>query len=339
MHFILNADFAAHDGQGEFHQGKFVDCFENPSRVLNIVAALRDRGIDAFTAPTDFGAEPILRVHDADYVEFLRTIHDEWIAAGNEGDVMPYLWPVPGLKRMAHENLNAKVGSYAFSSDTPIMAGTWDAAYQGAQSALTALQFAEGGAFALTRPPGHHAHAGFYGGYCFLNNVAITAQAALDAGRARVCVLDVDFHHGNGTQDIFYDRSDVLTISLHGDPGTSFPYFLGYANENGEGEGEGANINLPLADGTDFAQWRVALEGVLPRILDHDAELVVVALGVDTFEGDPISRFALQTPDYLEMGRMIASLGLPTAFVMEGGYDVGPIGENVFNVLEGFDRG
>ena len=203
MEIVLNPDFAAHDGQGEFHQGKFVPCFESPSRVRNILVALQEHGIEECVSPDDFGIDPILRVHDAGYVDFLRTIHEEWIAAGNQGDVIPYLWPVPGLRRMEHANLNAKVGSYSFSSDTPIMAGTWSAAYLGAQTALTALQRADAGAFALTRPPGHHAHAGFYGGYCYLNNVAITAQAALDAGRDRVCVLDVDFHHGNGTQDIF----------------------------------------------------------------------------------------------------------------------------------------
>ena len=207
----------------------------------------------------------------------------------------------------------------------------------GARSPLTALSHSDGGAFALTRPPGHHAHARIYGGYCYLNNSAIAAQAAIDAGHKRVCVLDVDFHHGNGTQDIFYDRGDVLTVSLHGDPRTSFPYFLGYADETGEDEGEGANLNLPMPAGTDFAAWSRSLTTALERIGEHGSELVVVALGVDTFEGDPISSFAIKTSDYLEMGRMIASLGLPTVFVMEGGYDVGPIGDNVANVLEGFD--
>jgi acetoin utilization deacetylase AcuC-like enzyme len=337
MRIVLNRDFEAHDGQGEFHQGKFVPCFESPSRVRNIAAVLQERG-GQFLEPEDHGVDPVLAVHDADYVDFLRTIHAEWIAHGNEGDVIPYLWPVPGLRFMQHENLNAKIGSYAFSSDTPIMAGTWDASYGGAQTALTALGHAEDGAFALTRPPGHHAHARVYGGYCYLNNSAIAAQAAIDGGRSRVCVLDVDFHHGNGTQDIFYDRGDVLTVSLHGDPRTSFPYFLGYADETGEDEGESANLNLPMPAGTSFEAWRHSLDTGLERIGEHGSELLVVALGVDTFEDDPISSFAVKTPDYLEMGRMIGSLGLPTVFVMEGGYDVGPIGENVANVLEGFDR-
>jgi len=299
---------------------------------------LRKRGA-TFLEPQDHGIDPILAVHDADYVDFLRTIHDEWVAKGNEGDVIPYLWPVPGLRYLKHDNLNAKVGSYAFSSDTPIMAGTWKAAYTGVQTALTALDLADGGAFALTRPPGHHAHAGIYGGYCYLNNSAIAAQAAIDRGHGRVCVLDVDFHHGNGTQDIFYDRGDVFTISLHGDPLTSFPYFLGYADETGEDDGEGANLNLPMPAGTDFPAWGRSLDAALDRIGVHGSELVVVALGVDTFEGDPISSFAIKTPDYLEIGRRIAGLGLPTVFVMEGGYDVGPIGDNVANVLEGFERG
>jgi acetoin utilization deacetylase AcuC-like enzyme len=337
MQIVLNPDFEAHEGQGEFHQGRFVPCFESPSRLQHIVSALQARGAE-FLEPADHGIDPILAVHDADYVDFLRTLHAEWIANGNEGDVIPYLWPVPGLRFMRHENLNAKIGSYAFSSDTPIMAGTWPAAYRGAQTALTALGHAEGGSFALTRPPGHHAHAGIYGGYCYLNNSAIAAQAAVEQGRGRVCVLDVDFHHGNGTQDIFYDRGDVLTISLHGDPRTSFPYFLGYEDEIGEDEGEGANLNLPMPAGTTFAEWRRALDRALERVTEHGTELVVVALGVDTFEGDPISSFALKTADYLEMGRLIAGLGLPTVFVMEGGYDVGPIGENVANVLDGFGR-
>jgi acetoin utilization deacetylase AcuC-like enzyme len=338
LEIVLNPEFQAHQGQGEFHQGRFVECFERPSRVANIVEALRRRGHGEFSAPEDHGLDPILAVHDPEYVEFLRTIHDEWLAAGNQGDVMPYLWPVPGLKRMPHANLNAKVGRHAFSSDTPIMAGTWRAAYSGAQTALTALASAEEGAFALTRPPGHHAHAGIFGGYCYLNNAAIAAQAARDSGRSRVCVLDVDFHHGNGTQDIFYDRADVLTISMHGDPRTSFPYLLGYADEQGHGEGEGANLNLPLPAGTTFEDWSQALETASKRIADHRSELVVVALGVDTFEGDPISSFALKTSDYTAMGERISDLGLPTVFVMEGGYDVGPIGENVASVLEGFDR-
>ena len=340
MKIILNKSFALHDGQGEFHHGKLVPCFENPSRVNNIVDAFKENGISEFSDPEDFGLDPILKVHPDHYVSFLQNIWNEWQAAGNEGDVMPYVWPVPGLKRIPHDNLNAKVGSYAFSSDTPIMEGTWSAVYDGVQSALTALKAVKNGermAFALTRPPGHHAHAEVYGGYCFLNNVAITAQAALDQGHKKVCALDVDYHHGNGTQDIFYDRGDVLTVSLHGDPKTNFPYYLGYAEETGEGKGLGANLNLPLADETTYEAWAQAFETAALKVEEFGAECLVIALGVDTFEDDPISKFKLTTEDYLDMGKRIEAIGLPTVIVMEGGYDVGPIGQNVFNVLKGFE--
>jgi acetoin utilization deacetylase AcuC-like enzyme len=241
------------------------------------------------------------------------------------------------MRYVDHDDLNARVGAHSFSSDTPITAGTWKAAYRGVQATLTALDHVEGGAFALTRPPGHHAQSSCFGGYSYLNNAAVAAQAAVEAGQGRVCVLDVDFHHGNGTQEIFYDRADVLTVSVHGDPRTSFPYFSGYEDEIGVDEGEGVNLNLPLPAGTVFAGWSEALSTAFERIARHAPALLVVPLGVDTFEGDPISSFGLKTPDYLEMGRMIASLKLPTLFTMEGGYDVGPIGENVANVLEGFD--
>ncbi|WP_144006999.1 histone deacetylase family protein, partial [Pelomonas sp. KK5] len=192
------------------------------------------------------------------------------------------------------------------------------------------------GAMALTRPPGHHAGADFYGGYCFLNNSALAAQALREAGAARVAVLDVDYHHGNGTQSIFYERADVFTVSLHGDPRTEYPFYLGYADERGAGAGEGANLNLPLPVGTDFARWGEALDVAIDAIRAHGAEALVVALGVDTYEGDPISRFRLRGADYPAMGERIAALRLPTVFVMEGGYAVAALGENVAGVLEGW---
>ncbi|MGE8590937.1 MAG: histone deacetylase family protein, partial [Alcaligenes sp.] len=181
----------------------------------------------------------------------------------------------------------------------------------------------------------HHAGADFFGGYCFLNNAALAAQALRDAGAARVAILDVDYHHGNGTQSIFYERGDVLTVSVHGDPTTEYPFFLGYADEEGEGAGFGANLNLPLAAGTDFATWTQAMQKGLAAIQAFKADAVVVALGVDTYEGDPISKFKLKSTDYLAVGRALASLALPTVYTMEGGYAVADVGINVANVLEG----
>jgi acetoin utilization deacetylase AcuC-like enzyme len=194
----------------------------------------------------------------------------------------------------------------------------------------------ERAAFALTRPPGHHAGMDFFGGYCFLNNAALAAQSLRDAGVRRVAVLDVDYHHGNGTQAIFYDRADVFFASIHGDPHTEYPYFLGYADERGEGAGEGCNLNLPLARGSGFAVWREALARALKAIAGFGADALVVSLGVDTFEGDPISGFGLRSADYLAVGEDIAAAGLPTVFVFEGGYAVAEVGINTVNVLEGF---
>ncbi|MCK1787164.1 histone deacetylase family protein, partial [Pseudomonas sp. TNT11] len=192
-------------------------------------------------------------------------------------------------------------------------------------------------AFALCRPPGHHAAGDLMGGYCYLNNAAIAAQAFLDQGQRKVAILDVDYHHGNGTQSIFYARNDVLFTSIHGHPEAEFPFFLGYADERGEGAGEGFNFNYPLPAGSDWPHWSAALDEACTEIERYAADIVVVSLGVDTFKDDPISQFKLDSPDYLAMGARIARLGKPTLFVMEGGYAVAEIGINAVNVLEGFE--
>lgn len=176
-----------------------------------------------------------------------------------------------------------------------------------------------------------------YGGYCFLNNAAIAAQYLRDHGAERVAILDIDFHHGNGTQDIFYARDDVLFCSLHGDPEDAFPHFLGYADETGSGLGTGYNCNYPMPPGTPFAQWRKALADALARVGEFSPQYLVVSLGVDAFENDPISFFKLTSPDFLTTGQMIGALDIPALFVMEGGYDVDEVGVNVVNVLKGFD--
>jgi acetoin utilization deacetylase AcuC-like enzyme len=188
--------------------------------------------------------------------------------------------------------------------------------------------------------PGHHAGADFFGGYCFLNNAALAAQHLLDAGKGagmtKVAVLDIDYHHGNGTQAIFYDRADVFFASIHGDPRTEYPFYLGHADECGAGAGVGANLNLPLPRGTGFGVWSQALDTALQAIAKFGADALVVSLGMDTFVGDPISGFTLETADYAAVGRRIARAGLPTAFVFEGGYAVREVGVNAVNVLEGF---
>jgi acetoin utilization deacetylase AcuC-like enzyme len=213
------------------------------------------------------------------------------------------------------------------------------AARKGAECALSAAQAVLEGdraAFALSRPPGHHAGADFFGGYCFLNNAALAAQHLRNNGVNKVAVLDVDYHHGNGTQAIFYDRLDVFFASIHGDPRTDYPFYLGHADERGAGAGQGANLNLPLPRGTDYAAWSQALETALAAIAAFGADALVVSLGLDSFEGDPISGFKLKTDDYLRMGERLQHVGLPTVLVFEGGYATSDIGVNAANVLQAF---
>jgi acetoin utilization deacetylase AcuC-like enzyme len=220
--------------------------------------------------------------------------------------------------------LDGRLSFYAFDISTPITAGAFTAARAAADTALTgAARLARGGdraVFSLCRPPGHHAGRDFYGGYCFLNNAALATERLLAEGAGRIAVLDVDYHHGNGTQAIFYDRAEVLYVSLHADPATDFPYFLGYADETGAGAGEGANLNLPLPPGADGAAFGDALGRALQAIGRHGPDALVVSLGLDGLDGDPLGGFRLQMEDYARLGARIAGLGLATLFVLEGGY-------------------
>ncbi|WP_018610078.1 histone deacetylase family protein [Uliginosibacterium gangwonense] len=280
-------------------------------------------------------------VHEPRYLAFLASAWDEWLATGNEGDAFPSVWAIRGMRSdVIPDNFAARLGLFSFDTGTPLTAGTWAAARAGADRPLSAAAWIASGersVFALTRPPGHHAGPSFFGGYCFLNNAAIAAQALRDRGAARVAILDVDFHHGNGTQEIFYRRNDVLFASIHGDPRTEYPFFLGYADEQGEGPGAGFNLNLPLPAKAAVADWFTALETALARINGFAPEALVVSLGVDAFAGDPISKFLLQTVDYQRLGERLAKMGLPCLFVLEGGYAVAEMGANVAAVLEGFE--
>lgn len=326
-------------------RGRLVPCHETPARLEYVLDALRQRGIGTLQTPAAPDLDLIRRVHSPRYVDFLRDAWADWVAldpANAELDILPSVWPVRGFRHdISPTNFAARVGLFSFDSGSPLTAGTWEAAVAGAACAIDAARAVSSGngsraAMALTRPPGHHAGADFFGGYCFLNNAALAAQALREAGAERVAVLDIDYHHGNGTQSIFYERGDVLTVSVHGDPTTEYPFFLGYADESGQGAGRGANLNLPLAAGTDFAGWSEALEQGLAAIGRFKPDALVIALGVDTYEGDPISKFKLRSADYLKVGARLARLGLPAVFTMEGGYAVAEVGTNVANVLEGY---
>ena len=318
----------------ELHNGAFVPFAESAARADAILAA-----IGGAEPAIDHGEAPLRAVHDEAYLAFLWAAHKDWRAAGRAGDAIGYAWPVVRRRALKLERIDARFGRFSMDASSPIAAGTWDSAYWSAQAALTALDAVlegERAAFALCRPPGHHCGADYLGGYCYLNSAAIAAEAAVAAGR-RVAILDIDYHHGNGTQDIFYARGDVLFASIHADPRTDYPFFWGHKDETGEGDGEGATLNLPLPRGTDLGAYLPALDAALARIAGFAPELLVISYGADTFIGDPISQFRIETADYAAIARRIAGLGLPTLVVMEGGYALDALGANVVSFLGGLE--
>lgn len=318
----------------ELHNGGFTAYAEKPERVDAIIAALPPT-----EPPPDRGDGPIRAVHDAGYLDFLQTAPKLWREAGRAGDAIPYVFPVLGRRPLDLKRVDALLGQHAFDATTPIGPHAYEASYWSAQAALAAADAVLAGeraAFALCRPPGHHAGADYLGGYCHINAAAVAAQAMRDAGRGRVAVLDIDYHHGNGTQDIFWSRGDVLYASVHADPATDYPFYWGHADEVGEGNGQGATLNVPLPHGTTLDAFRRAQGQALEAIAQFGAEALVVSFGADTWKGDPISHFALETENYAVLARDIAAAGLPTAIVMEGGYAVDALGRNVASFLSGF---
>jgi acetoin utilization deacetylase AcuC-like enzyme len=340
MKTIYSPLHALQDAEAEYIRGKKVPSFEMPRRAELVLKQIEAADLGPVIQPQVYGTAPITRVHDADFVDFLATAWAAWSAENGQIDALPNAWPPRRSSRIRTKRPGAEIGRYCIDMSSPITAGTWQAATSAVDSALTAMDITageDGCAFALCRPPGHHAGRDYYGGYCFLNNAAIAAQGWLDRGLEKIAVLDVDYHHGNGTQDIFYERSDVLTVSIHADPEVEYPYYSGYAEETGEGAGVEFNLNLPLPWGSGFAVYASALDKALDKVRAFGAQALVVSLGVDTFDGDPISRFKLQNADFRRIGQAIASLALPTVFIMEGGYAVDDIGINVVNVLTGFE--
>ncbi len=341
---FYNEQHALHAPRVEMYRGELLPCFEKPERADFVLAELQRRNLGPILSPQHVALGSLERIHNPRYLDFLRYAWQEWLAldpANATRDALPSVWPIRTLRDdIEPQNFTAKLGLFSMDSGTPLTAGTWLAAKAGADCAINAahaLQGDERGSFALTRPPGHHAGADFFGGYCFLNNAALAAQHLLDNGAKRVAILDIDFHHGNGTQSIFYERADVLTLSIHGDPRTEFPFYLGFADETGSGPGFGSNLNIPLPSSSANSTWFAALETACLRVQTSRIDALVVSLGVDTFAGDPISSFHLQSADFLRIGERIGNMGLPCVFVFEGGYAVNEIGVNVVNVLEGFE--
>jgi acetoin utilization deacetylase AcuC-like enzyme len=337
---IYSSDHRLHRGV-ELKDGAVSESFEKPARAETVLARVRATGLGDVIAPAVYDRAAYTGVHSERYVDFLATAWTQWTATGRACQALPIVWPVSGLpSNELPEFIDGQLGFFSMDAGSPINEGTWDAVRASANTALTGIdRLADGerAVFALCRPPGHHAGREYMGGYCYLNNAAIAAQRCIDRGATRIAMLDIDFHHGNGTQEIFYKRSDVLYVSLHGDPAVSFPYFAGHADERGAGAGQGFNLNVPLPKGTAMREYEAALRHVGEAIVRHAPDALVVSLGVDTFDRDPISHFRLRTEDYLRIGTLVEQLGVPTLFVMEGGYLVDEIGINTVNVLMGFE--
>ncbi len=341
-----------HAGLIELAAGREVPCYERPERAVEIERALREDGSFVFEEPADHGMRPILAVHDEALVEVVERAWTDALAAGDADGSRPLIpdtflldaYPGPvqldGLPEAAH----LRLGAFCFDTATPIVAGTAAAARVAVDVALTAAERLVGGgrlAYGLCRPPGHHAARGMLGGYCFYNNAAIAAEwLRAEAGFSRVAILDVDYHHGNGTQQLFWERGDVLYVSLHADPSRAYPYYSGYASETGTGDGAHLTRNFPLGAGTGIDGYGAALHTALGLIetFEPDAPLVL-SLGFDTFERDPIGDLALRTADYATIGRMIGDLGVPVVALQEGGYAIDAIGANAVAFLTGLRRG
>ncbi len=340
METIFNHKHALHHSPGELVAEGYVPAFEKPERAELIISRVREVGLGPVSLPAEHGIEDITCVHEAGMVELLRDGGAEWAALGHAGGAIPFTWATRGMREdRIPRSLNGRLSYYCFDAGTPLTVTSWEAIKASADTALTAatkLGDGDDAIFALCRPPGHHAGADHYGGYCFLNNAALAAQKLLNGGAKRVAILDIDYHHGNGTQHIFYERSDVFVINLHGDPDDEYPFRLGYSDETGRGAGEGFNLNLPLPLGTEWDAYEQALRHGMACIAAYSPDALVISLGVDTYKRDPISQFELDHEHYLRMGRLIRSLRKPTLFVMEGGYAVAEIGINTVNVLTGF---
>ncbi len=352
MQIFRSMDHTAHHVL-ELDGGRLVDSWEGPDRAAIVDSACDAAGLPSTLVQPDVTFDRALaeRVHDPAYAAFLETAHQRWVEQGHsEPCAMAFGWPARRFRDIVPATLEAQLGYYSFAADCSIGAATWTAVTASAATAVAAADYVSASestgmapvAFARCRPPGHHASRDQFGGYCYLNNSAMAAQRLLDNGANRVAVVDVDYHHGNGTQDIFYQRSDVLHASIHGDPAEEFPYFLGYADENGDGPGLNANRNLPLPRGSAATTWFDTLNEALKWAVGGGGtggpapDALVIPLGLDTYVDDPISHFRLESDDYLQLGKRLAAVGLPTVLVLEGGYATEALGVNTVNVLTSF---
>lgn len=346
MKFVYHPDAVLHRPAGYFNRGLLRSIPEKPERAETLAAVVAGRGNGAPIRPDDYGPAPRAAVHTPDYLSFLETAHSRWLAAGDMGEVV-----LPNVHRMQRTpsyptGIVGQAGWHMFDTACPIDAHTWTAACAAANSAIHAARLvatgADNAAYAICRPPGHHATRDMAGGFCYLNHVAIAAESVLPilrsrGGAGRVAILDVDVHHGNGTQDIFYERDDVYFVSVHGDPSSFYPHMAGYAQERGTGRGEGYTLNLPLPIGSEEETVLAAIGRALEAIGRFAPELLFISLGFDTYVHDPLAAFGVTTPGFSRMGALIAGVGLPTVLVQEGGYALDALSANLTAFLDGFE--
>ena len=321
-----------------FDGGLRTPYMENADRMDRILGALENTGWAEIMEPSDFGLDPIYAVHDKDYIDFLASCWTEWLAsdAKDKSTLLPATF---ALRRQPQRptSLLGRAGYYMMDLSACIVEGTYGAALASANCALSAAEAVENGersVFALCRPPGHHAGRDYAGGYCFVNNAAVAANWL--SARGKTALLDVDYHCGNGTQDIFYERNDVLTISIHADPSFEYPYYAGYASETGSGAGLGFHKNYPLEKGTDDARYLSALEEALSLVQRFEPDYLVISAGMDIYADDPLGTIKVTTAGIQEIGKRIAALQLPTVIVMEGGYNNEALGKNMIGFLGEF---
>ena len=341
MRVICSDRHRLHAPEHDIDGGVAVPLLEAPPRVDQILSALRSDASFTFEEPAEHGMEPIEAIHDVGLISFIR---EASLSAGDR-ELFPDSFPHPRLREgmqttlaVEPEERIGRLGYWCFDTGTPLVAGTYRAALASVDIALTVADNVLAGekvSYGLCRPPGHHAARSVYGGFCFFNNAAIAAEYVLKRGAERVAVLDLDYHHGNGTQQIFYHRGEVLTVSLHADPRHAFPYFTGYADETGAGAGKGANLNMPLPSGTGDREFLEALDRGLEALTRFSPDVTVVSLGMDTYERDPLGDFRLTTDAYSECGRRVMAAAAPIVVLQEGGYFLPHLGENVLQWLRG----
>ena len=328
-----------HDPQFFMHKGKVVAHPEQPERAKRLLQGVDKAKCDLVT-PDEFGDEHILAIHPERYVSFLKDSYSYW--SGLEGaapEIVPNVHPVESPATYP-DNFVGRSGWHQADLACPIGARTWSAVRAAADCALTAAQMIaakdQSSAYALCRPPGHHAFNERAGGFCFLANSAIAAQY-LRQFHAKVAIVDVDVHHGNGTQGIFYARGDVLTCSVHADPMDYYPFFWGHSAETGAGDGEGANLNLPVPIKSGDDTWLAAVDRACEAVSVFGATALVIALGLDAHEKDPLLGGAVTTDGFSKIAERLSALSLPTAIVQEGGYLTDHLGDNLASFLGGFE--